>query len=57
MHTLCLDEERAIILRDGLMLLRQQTPPDLRQPIQELLDAVDLYIALVESKGVNHVED
>ena len=36
------------------MLLRQQTPADLRQPIQEILDDVDEYIMVCEIKGVNH---
>ncbi len=46
MLTLRLTIEEAIILRDALMLLNQQSKPESRPEIQRLLDGVNLFLAI-----------
>ncbi len=56
MLTLRLTVDQAIILRDALMLLRQQSPPESRSPIQEILDSVNVYLTLKLMKGIERGE-
>ncbi len=38
--------DRAILLRDALMFFRQSSKPESRSDIEELLKAVDIYLAV-----------
>ncbi len=46
MLTLHLTLENAIILRNALMLFLQQSMPESRPEIQEILDSVNMYLAI-----------
>ncbi len=54
MLTLRLTSEQAIILRNALMVLRQEAKPESRPAIQEILDAVIAYLSFA-LKGKDNV--
>ena len=54
MLTLHLTTDKAILLKDILMSQLQQTRPESRPAIQEILDDVKLYLA-IELREVNDV--
>ena len=51
MLTLTLTTEQAIIVRNALKLLVQQSQPESRPDIQEMLDYVDLYLVIALKGG------
>ena len=57
MLTLSLTTEQAIIVRNALKVLLQQSMPESRPDIQEMLDSVDLYLAIASRRPNNTMED